>query len=49
VQDEFIHQPWLIPVEVQKASDVTIDVDYPVPLVEHAARRELALQAYPRK
>ncbi len=48
VPDEFIHQPWLMPREVQKASGVRIGVDYPAPLVEHAARRELALQAYRR-
>jgi deoxyribodipyrimidine photo-lyase len=49
VPDEFIHQPWLMPREVQKASDVKIGVDYAAPLVEHAERRELALQAYRRK
>ncbi len=48
VPDEFIHQPWLMSREIQKASGVKIGVDYPAPLVEHAERRELALQAYRR-
>ena len=49
VPDGFIHQPWLMPPELQKACGVRIGSDYPAPLVEHAAARERALQAYRQK
>ncbi len=48
VPDEFIHQPWLMPGGGAKTSGVQIGVDYPVPLVDHPARRALAMQAYRR-
>jgi len=48
VPDEFIHQPWLMPAELQKASGARTGVDYPAPLVDHALRRKLALEAYRR-
>ena len=46
VADEFIHQPWLMPIEVQKTIGVRIGLDYPAPLVDHAARRSRALLAF---
>jgi deoxyribodipyrimidine photo-lyase len=46
VPDEYIHEPWKMPVEVQKTAGCKIGVDYPTPLIDHAGRRELVLRAY---
>ncbi len=46
---EYIHQPWLMPAEVQRAAACTIGVDYPAPLVDHAAARQKTLEAYGQK
>jgi deoxyribodipyrimidine photo-lyase len=48
VPDEFIHQPWLMPPELQKACGVRIGSDYPDQLVEHVVAHDRALQAYRR-
>jgi len=46
VPDEFIHKPWTMPAEMQKAAGCIIGVDYPGPIVDHAWARERALRAY---
>jgi deoxyribodipyrimidine photo-lyase len=46
VPEEFIHAPWKMPAEVQRAADCVIGVDYPSPLVDHAWARQRALQVY---
>lgn len=46
VPNEYIHQPWLAPVELQNALSTKIGVDYPKPIVDHAIARERALKAY---
>ncbi len=46
VPDRFIHAPWLMPAEQQRALGVQIGRDYPAPLVVHAERRERALALY---
>jgi len=43
---KYIHEPWLMPPDVQSACGVHIGRDYPAPIVEHAAARERALAAY---
>ena len=46
LSDEAIHAPWLLgPVELA-AAGVTLGVDYPWPIVDHAAARRRALEAY---
>jgi deoxyribodipyrimidine photo-lyase len=49
VPDEYIHEPWKMPVELQRASSCVIGVDYPPPIVDHAAAKERALRAYQKK
>ena len=46
VPDEYIHEPWKMPREAQKAAGCEIGVDYPAPLVDHAERRDRVMQAY---
>ncbi|HEX4885232.1 MAG TPA: deoxyribodipyrimidine photo-lyase [Casimicrobiaceae bacterium] len=43
-----IHAPWTLPPALQQAKGVVVGRDYPAPVVEHAARRELALALYGR-
>ncbi len=44
--DKEIHAPWLIPPLRQQSIDVIIGKNYPAPIVNHAAQRELALSLY---
>jgi len=44
--DKEIHAPWLIPPLRQKLIGMQIGVDYPQPIVDHAAQRALALSLY---
>ena len=37
VPPAYIHMPWTMPVDIQRASGCVIGRDYPAPLVEHAA------------
>jgi deoxyribodipyrimidine photo-lyase len=46
VPDERIHEPWTMSPEEREAAGVRIGVDYPAPIVDHAAARERALAAY---
>ena len=46
VPDEFVHEPWMMPADVQAASGCVIGRDYPAPIVDHAAARARALAAY---
>ena len=41
-----IHAPWLMPAERQQALQVEIGRDYPLPVVDHAMRRQQALAMY---
>ena len=43
--DEWIHQPWEAPAAVLAAADVRLGDNYPRPLVEHGAARDIALAA----
>ena len=44
--DEYIHAPWEAPALVLQAAGVALGINYPLPLVDHAAARTRALQAY---
>jgi deoxyribodipyrimidine photo-lyase len=46
VPDEFIHMPWKMPVDEQRRAGCLVGVDYPVPIVDHAAARQRVLAAY---
>jgi deoxyribodipyrimidine photo-lyase len=43
--DEFIHQPWEAPSLILHASKITLDENYPAPIVEHTKARQRALGA----
>ena len=46
LSDKFIHKPWeASPIELA-AAGITPDMDYPGPIVQHAAARERALKAF---
>lgn len=44
--DKEIHAPWLLPPLRQQELNIIIGKDYPVPAVDHASQRELALSLY---
>jgi deoxyribodipyrimidine photo-lyase len=46
VPDKFLHQPWKMPLEVQREASCVIGQDYAAPIVDHAWARERALAAY---
>ncbi len=43
---EYLHEPWLMPEDIQQGSDCRIGWNYPTPIVDHAAARPRALAAY---
>jgi len=46
VPDRYIHAPWTMGAADQRAADVTIGVDYPPPLVDHAVARQRTLDRF---
>jgi deoxyribodipyrimidine photo-lyase len=46
VPDKFIHEPWKMPLDVQREAGCRIGQDYPAPIVDHAWARERTLGAY---
>jgi deoxyribodipyrimidine photo-lyase len=48
VPDKFIHEPWTMPIEVQRQAGCVIGKDYPPPIVDHGWARERTLAAYGR-
>lgn len=45
---EFIHNPWEMPIAVQRQTGCQIGEHYPAPIVDHAWARERALEAFGR-
>jgi deoxyribodipyrimidine photo-lyase len=43
VADRYVHAPWKMPPDEQRRAGCVIGRDYPAPIVDHAAQRELAL------
>ncbi len=43
VPDEKIHEPWTMTPEEERAAGCCIGLDYPAPIVDHAAERRVAL------
>jgi deoxyribodipyrimidine photo-lyase len=46
VPDPYIHEPWKMPVDVQRQAGCLIGVDYPQPIVDHSAARKRALERF---
>ncbi|MFW2405377.1 MAG: cryptochrome/photolyase family protein [Gammaproteobacteria bacterium] len=46
VPTKYLHEPWSAPPELLADAGVAIGKDYPAPIVEHAAARERALEAF---
>ncbi len=46
VPDNFIHEPWKMPADLQTSLGVQIGADYPSPIVDHNLARRRALAAY---
>jgi deoxyribodipyrimidine photo-lyase len=46
VPPEYIHAPWQMPAEVQRAARCRIGVDYPAPCVDHQTARQRTLAIY---
>ena len=44
--DKYIHRPWEAPEAVLRGAGVSLGHDYPLPVVEHAAGRRRALEAF---
>jgi deoxyribodipyrimidine photo-lyase len=43
---EYLHEPWLMPDDIQLASGCVIGKDYPAPIVDHREAKERTLIAY---
>jgi deoxyribodipyrimidine photo-lyase len=46
VPDQFIHQPWTMPLEEQQSVGCHIGHEYPAPIVDHAWARQRTLDAF---
>lgn len=46
VPAQFIHDPWKMPLELQRQFGCVLGSDYPAPIVDHSAARERTLAAY---
>lgn len=46
VPDALVHEPWRMSTDQQRAAGCVIGVDYPHPILDHAARRATALARY---
>ncbi len=44
--EEFIHQPWTLPISLQRTYGCVLGQDYPYPIIDHAWARERVLQVY---
>lgn len=46
VPNEFIHSPWLMPIDIQDISNCRIGKQYPYPIVNHAEAKNRTLEVY---
>jgi deoxyribodipyrimidine photo-lyase len=46
VPERYIHEPWKMPVDLQRRLDVMIGRDYPAPIVDRTLARERTLRTY---
>jgi deoxyribodipyrimidine photo-lyase len=49
VPDEYIHEPWKMPIDFQGKANCIIGKDYPAPIVDHTLSRERMLITYKMK
>ena len=46
VPDEYIHEPWKMPEDIQRRTRCIIGKDYQAPIIDHVFARARALEAY---
>ncbi|OJX38127.1 MAG: deoxyribodipyrimidine photolyase [Chloroflexi bacterium 44-23] len=46
VPQNFIHEPWLMPVEVQSRVNCILERDYPLPIVDHQLAKKRVIAAF---
>lgn len=46
IPTKYIHEPWKMPRDLQVSLKISLGKDYPLPIVDHAERRQLALARY---
>ncbi len=46
IPQRFIHEPWLMPADIQAASGCKIDRDYAAPIVDHQAAKNRVMAAF---
>lgn len=46
VPDEFLHEPWKMPIKIEEGSSCIIGEDYPKPFIDHQVQRRLAIETY---
>lgn len=44
--NKYLHHPWDAPKEILSSANLTLGKTYPLPMVDHRAAREIALQSY---
>lgn len=42
--NQYIHEPWMAPENVQKSVKCTVGVDYPLPMVNHTMASRINIQ-----
>ena len=48
VPQKFIHEPWKMPIEIQKQTNCIVGQHYPFPVIDHFQARDITLDAYKR-
>ena len=46
VPQKLIHEPWKMPIEIQKQANCIVGQDYPLPVIDHFQARNITLDAY---
>jgi deoxyribodipyrimidine photo-lyase len=46
LDNKWIHKPWEAPKAVLDKAGIALGHDYPLPIVDHAEARDIALEAY---
>jgi deoxyribodipyrimidine photo-lyase len=46
VPDRFIHEPWKMPIDVQRRSGCIIGMQYPAPVVNHDEQRRMTMKSF---
>ena len=43
---KWIHHPWTAPADVLSTAGITLGDNYPLPIIDHAAARRIALESF---